>query len=72
MKDEINVNLNSCLVERTNVGSYEYINICTGETNKIDWSFIDWTFLSLIAVLTIFLIIMVSLLIKELIRWNIK
>lgn len=68
MKDEINVNLSSCLVERTNIGSYEYINICTGETNKIDWSFIDWTFLSLIAILTIFLIIMVSLLIKDLVK----
>ena len=72
MKDNINVNLSSCLVERTNIGSYEYINICTGETKKIDWSFIDWTFLSLIAILTIFLIIMVSLLIKELIRWDIE
>lgn len=27
MKDEINLNLSSCLVERTNIGSYEYINI---------------------------------------------
>lgn len=68
MKDEINVNLSSCLVERTNVGSYEYINICTGETTKIDWSFIDWTFLSLITILTIFLIIMIGSLIKDLIR----
>lgn len=68
MKDEINVNLSSCLVERTNVGSYEYINICTGETTKIDWSFIDWTFLSLITIFTIFLIIMVGSLIKDLIR----
>lgn len=68
MKDEININLNNCLVERTNVGSYEYINICTGETTKIDWSFIDWTFLSLIAILTIFLIVMVGSLIKDLIR----
>lgn len=68
MKDEININLNNCLVERTNVGSYEYINICTGETTKIDWSFIDWTFLSLITIFTIFLIIMVGSLIKDLIR----
>ena len=64
MKDEINVNLSSCLVERTNVGSCEYINICTGETTKIDWSFIDWTFLSLITILTI----MIGSLIKDLIR----
>lgn len=41
MKDETNVNLNSCLVKRYNIGSYEYINICTGKTNKIDWDFID-------------------------------
>ena len=68
MKDEINVNLSSCLVERTNVGSCEYINICTVETTKIDWSFIDWTFLSLITILTIFLIIMIGSLIKDLIR----
>lgn len=68
MKDEINVNLSSCLVERTNIGSYEYINICTGETTKIDWSFIDWTFLSLITILTIVLIIMVGSFIKDLIR----
>ena len=68
MKDEINVNLSSCLVERTNIGSYEYINICTGETNKIDWSFIDWTFLSLITIFTIFLIIVVGLFIKDIIE----
>lgn len=68
MKDNINVDLSSCLIERTNIGSYEYINICTGETNKIDWDFKDWTFLSLITIFTIFLIIMVSLLIKDLIR----
>lgn len=68
MKDNINVNLSSCLVERTNIGSYEYINICTGETNKIDWSFIDWTFLSLLIIFTIFLIIVVGLLIKDIIE----
>lgn len=68
MKDEINVNLSSCLVERTNIGSYEYINICTGETTKIDWNFIDWTFLSLITILTIVLIIIVGSFIKDLIR----
>lgn len=68
MKDEVNVNLSSCLVERTNIGSYEYINICTGETNKIDWSFIDWTFLSLITIFTIFLIIVVGLFIKDIIE----
>lgn len=68
MKDEINVNLSSCLVERTNVGSYEYINICTGETTKIDWSFIDWTFLSLITIFTIVLIIMIGSLIKDLVK----
>lgn len=50
MKDNINVNLNSCLVERTNIGSYEYINICTGETNKIDWDFKDWTCFSFIII----------------------
>lgn len=72
MKDEINVNLSSCLVERTNIGSYEYINICTGETNKIDWSFIDWTSLGLIIMIIIVLIIMVGSLIKELIRWDIE
>ncbi len=68
MKDNINVNLSSCLVERTNVGSYEYINICTGETTKIDWSFIDWTFLSLITIFTIVLIIMIGSLIKDLVK----
>lgn len=68
MKNDINVNLSSCLVERTNIGSYEYINICTGETTKIDWGFIDWTFLSLITILTIFLIIVVGSFIKDLIR----
>ena len=65
MKDNINVNLSSCLVERTNIGSHEYINICTGETNKIDWSFIDWTSLGLIIMIIIVLIIMVGSLIKE-------
>ena len=68
MKDEINVNLSSCLVEQTNIGSYEYINICTGKTNKIDWDFIDWTCLSSITIFTIFLIIMIGSLIKDLVK----
>lgn len=50
MKDEINVNLSGCLVERTNIGSYEYINICTGETTKIDWDLKDWTCFSFIII----------------------
>lgn len=68
MKDEINVNLSSCLVERTNIGNYEYINICTGETNKIDWDFIDWTSLGLIIIFIILIIVMAGILIKEFIR----
>lgn len=68
MKDEVNVNLSSCLVERTNIGSYEYINICTGETNKIDWDFIDWTSLILITIFMILVIGVIGIFIKELIR----
>lgn len=68
MKDNINVNLSSCLVERTNIGSYEYINICTGETNKINWDFMDWTSLVLITIVTIVLIIMIGSLIKDLVK----
>ena len=68
MKDEINVNLNSCLAKQYNIGSYEYINICTGKTNKIDWDFIDWTCLSSITIFTIFLIIMIGSLIKDLVK----
>ncbi len=68
MKDNINVNLSSCLVERTNIGSYEYINICTGETNKINWDFMDWTSLVLITIVTIALIIMIGSLIKDLVK----
>ena len=65
MKDNINVNLSSCLVERTNIGSYEYINICTGETNKIDWDLKDWTSLGLIIMFIILIIVMAGILIKE-------
>lgn len=65
MKDNINVNLSSCLVERTNVGSYEYINICTGETNRIDWDLKDWTSLGLIIIFIILIIVMAGILIKE-------
>lgn len=65
MKDNINVNLSGCLVERTNVGSHEYINICTGETTKIDWSFIDWTYFSLIIIFIILIIVIAGILIKE-------
>ena len=65
MKDEINLNLSSCLVERTNIGSYEYINICTGETNKIDWDLIGWTSLGLIIMFVILIIVMAGILIKE-------
>lgn len=65
MKDNINVNLSSCLVERTNVGSYEYINICTGETNRIDWDLKDWTSLGLIIIFIILIIAMAGILIKE-------
>ena len=68
MKDEVNVNLSSCLVERTNIGNYEYINICTGETNKIDWDFIDWTSLVLITIFMILVIGVIGIFIKELIR----
>lgn len=68
MKDNINVNLSSCLVERVDIGSYEYINICTGETNKIDWDFIDWTSLVLITIFMILVINMIGIFIKELIR----
>lgn len=68
MKDEINLNLSSCLVERTNIGSYEYINICTGETNRIDWDLKDWTSLGLIIIFIILIIVMVGSLIKDLIR----
>lgn len=68
MKDEINVNLSSCLVERTNIGSYEYINICTGETNKIDWDLKDWTSLGLIIMFIILIIVMAGILIKEFIE----
>lgn len=68
MKDEVNVNLSSCLVEQTNIGSYEYINICTGETNKINWDLKDWTSLGLIIMFIILIIVMAGILIKELIR----
>jgi hypothetical protein len=68
MKDNINVDLSSCLVERTNVGSYEYINICTGETNKIDWDLKDWTSLGLIIVFIILIIVMAGILIREFIE----
>lgn len=65
MKDNINVNLSSCLVERTNVGSYEYINMCTGETTKIDWDLIGWTYFSLIGIFIILVIVIAGILIKE-------
>lgn len=68
MKEETNINSSNCLVERDNIGSYEYINICTGETNKIDWDFMDWGCLSLITIIIIFVIVMVGSLIKDLIR----
>ena len=68
MKDNINVNFSSCLVERTNIGSYEYINICTGETNKIDWDLKDWASLGLIIIFIIVIIVMAGILIKEFIR----
>lgn len=68
MKDEINLNLSSCLVERTNIGSYEYINICTGETNKINWDLKDWTSLGLIIMFIILIIVMAGILIKEFIE----
>lgn len=68
MKDEVNVNLSSCLVGRTNIGSYEYINICTGETNKINWDLKDWTSLGLIIMFIILIIVMAGILIKEFIE----
>lgn len=68
MKDEVNVNLSSCLVESTNIGSYEYINICTGETNKINWDLKDWTSLGLIIMFIILIIVMAGILIKEFIE----
>lgn len=68
MTDEININSSDCLVERDNIGSYECINICTGETNKIDWDFTDWACLSLITIMIIFVIVMVGSFIKDIVR----
>nr|DAF02462.1 MAG TPA: hypothetical protein [Bacteriophage sp.] len=65
MNEEMNINLNNCLVERTDVGSYKYINICTGETTKIDWDLIGWTYFSLIGMLIILIIVIACILIKE-------
>lgn len=68
MKDEVNVNLNSCLVERDNIGSYEYINKCTGEINKIDWGYTDWIVFSITAITIIEMIVIIIALMKEFIR----
>ncbi len=68
MKDEININSSDCLVERDNIGSYEYINKCTGETNKIDWGYTDWIVFSITAITIIEMIVIIIALMKEFIR----
>lgn len=68
MKDEVNVNLSSCLVERDNIGSYEYINKCTGEIKKIDWGYADWIVFSITAITIIEMIVIIIALMKEFIR----
>ncbi len=65
MKDELNVNMSGCIVERGNIGNIEYINICTGETNKVEWGLGKWSAFGVIAIVIIGLIIMIGILIKS-------
>lgn len=65
MKDELNVNMSGCIVERENIGNTEYINICTGETNKVEWGLGEWSAFGVIAIVIIGLIIMIGILIKS-------
>ena len=59
MKDELNVDMNWCVVKRENIGNTKYINICTGETNKVDWGLKEWGtagYLTIFVILSIILI----------------
>ncbi len=64
MKDELNVNMSGCIVEKENIGNTEYINICTGETNKVDWGLKEWSAIGVLAIVIIGLIIIIGGFIK--------
>lgn len=64
MKDELNVDMNWCIVKRENIGNTEYINICTGETNKVDWGLKEWCTAGFVTILVILLIIIICGFIK--------
>lgn len=40
--EETNVNLAQCMVTKTHFGYDTVINICSGKTMDVSWSFGDW------------------------------
>ena len=55
-KFEFNNKISECVHYKMNVGSTEYVNICTGDTNYVSWGACDWMafgFLTVIGLLSI-------------------
>ena len=64
MENNVNINKSECLVVRDNIGSTEYINICTGETNRVDWGVMDWGAISLLTIVIIAILVAFGMFIK--------
>lgn len=56
MDSDTNVNLASCIVQKSHFGYDTMINICSGQSVNVDWAFGDWVgFAALVFIAGIFL-----------------
>jgi len=58
---DINANINSaeCMVQKTNLGSSTFVNICNGNEIIVPWAFGDWLVASILGVFITALVIAV-------------
>ena len=49
-KIDFNNNTNECVHYKMNVGSTEYVNICTGDISYVSWGACDWMGFGFLAV----------------------
>lgn len=63
-----NFNYSECLKEKDNLTNREIINVCTGETTKINYGIGDWIFIIFILVLILSVISLLVVFIVTIIR----
>lgn len=63
-----NFNYSECLKEKDNFANREIINVCTGETTKINYGIADWIFIIVILVLLLSCISLIIAFVVSIIR----